>query len=263
MFGGYDGVSYLNDTWILNGGDWVQLSPANAPPVRSASAIAFDRVTGKMVLFGGFNGSQYLGDTWLWDSAKQTWTEAHPLTQPTAVTLPMMYTDPLSHHAGMVGGFDGNFFHNETWGWTGTDWMQRSTKTVLWARGAAVAANDEAHGTVVIFGGLGDVNPNNTWTWDGVDWTMQSPVTQPPLVYYIPAAYDVALGEVVMFGGLSSTEATWSWKGDDWVLLDSHNPPPPLNSQGLAYDKKTDQLIMFGGVDGNILGNDTYRLIKK
>ncbi len=107
------------------------------------------------------------------------------------------------------------------------------------------------------------MNPNNTWTWDGVDWTMQSPVTQPPLVYYIPAAYDVALGEVVMFGGLSSTEATWSWKGDDWVLLDSHNPPPPLNSQGLAYDKKTDQLIMFGGVDGNILGNDTYRLIKK
>ena len=263
MFGGYDGASYLNDTWIFNGADWVQLSPANAPAVRAASAMGFDRVSGKMVMFGGFNGTQYLGDTWLWDGAAQTWTEANPARLPTAVTLPMMFTDPLNSHAGMVGGFDGNFFHNENWQWTGTDWMQRYPKTVLWARGASVVANDEAHGTVVIFGGLGDANPNNTWTWDGTNWTEQSPATQPPLVYYIPAAYDPDLGEVVMFGGASRTSATWGWTGSDWGLVPVFTPPLLLNSQGMAYDSRSKQLIMFGGAVQSYLVNDTYKLVTK
>ena len=262
MFGGYDGI-YLNDTWIFNGSDWIQLSPASAPPVRSAAAMSFDRASGKMVMFGGFNGNNYLGDTWLWDGAKQTWTEGHPITLPTAVTLPMMFTDPLDGHAGMIGGFDGNFFYNNNWVWTGTDWRERFSKTVLWARGAAVVANDLAHGTVLIFGGLGDVNPNNTWTWDGVDWTMQSPATQPPLVFYIPAAFDPDLGKVVMFGGMSKSQATWAWNGSDWSLVQAFTPPPLLNSQGLAWDGRSNQLIMFGGAVQNLLVNDTYKFVKR
>ena len=78
LFGGYDGTSYLNDTWIFNGTDWVQLSPTNAPPVRSASAMSFDRVTGTLVLFGGYNGNQYLGDTWLWDGATRELDRGEP-----------------------------------------------------------------------------------------------------------------------------------------------------------------------------------------
>ena len=263
LFGGFDGSSYLNDTWIFNGADWVQLNPTNAPPVRSASAISFDRVSGTMVLFGGFNGTQYLGDTWLWSGATKTWTQANPATLPMPVTLPMMYTDPLNGHTGMVGGFDGNFFHNETWQWTGSDWMQRFPKTVIWARGAAVVANDEVHNNVLIFGGLGDVNPNNTWTWDGTNWTMQSPATQPPGVFYIPAAYDPTFGEVVMYGGMSRTNATWAWNGSDWSLVQALTPPALLNSQGLAYDPRSNELVMFGGAIQTLLVNDTYKLVKR
>ena len=262
MFGGFDGTSYLNDTWIFNGTDWVQLSPANAPPVRSATAISFDRVTNTLVLFGGFNGTQYLGDTWLWDGAVQNWTEAHPTTLPTAVTLPMMYTDPISGHTGMVGGFDGNLFHNETWQWTGSDWLELFPQTVLWARGAAVVANDDANGTVMIFGGLADLNPNNTWTWDGVNWTELAPTRQPPAVYYTPAAYDAALGQVVMFGGMSSQSGSWAWTGTNWISLPAYTPPPLLNAQGMAYDQQSKQLIMFGGSIQSLIVNDTYLLLK-
>jgi hypothetical protein len=260
MFGGYDGISYLNDTWIFDGTDWSQLSPSNAPPVRSAPAISFDRVTGKMILFGGFNGNDYLGDTWIWDGSARTWTEASPATRPTPVTLPMMYTDPLNGHAGMIGGFDGNFFYNITWQWTGTDWMELHPQTVLWARGASVVANDVAHKKVVIFGGLGDVNPDNTWTWDGVNWKQESPATQPPLVYYTPATFDPILGCVVMFGGLSNTEATWSWNGSDWALVSASNPPPLLNSQGMAY-MGSNRLVMFGGAVQSTIVNYTYGLL--
>lgn len=263
LFGGYDGASYLNDTWIFNGSDWVQLNPTNAPPVRTASAMAFDRVTGKMVLFGGYNGHQYLGDTWLWDGATREWTNANPATQPKAVTLPMLYIDPLNGHTGMVGGFDGNLYRNETWQWTGTDWLRLHPKTVLWARGAAVVANDVAHKKVVIFGGLADLNPNNTWTWNGVNWKMESPATQPPLVYYIPGAYDPGLGRVVMFAGASRQDATWTWTGDNWELVPALTPPPLMSSQGMAFDVKTNELIMFGGVIGTTIENYTYRLVTK
>ena len=263
LFGGYEGTSYLNYTWIFNGNDWVQPNPTNAPPVRSASAMSFDRVTGTLVLFGGYNGNQYLGDTWLWDGAMREWTEANPATRPKAVTLPMLYTDPLNGHAGMVGGYDGNLYRNETWQWTGTDWLRLHPKTVLWARGAAVVANDVAHKKVVIFGGLADLNPNNTWTWDGVNWTMENPATQPPLVYYIPAAYDPVLGRVVMYAGVSRQDATWAWTGDDWALVSALTPPPLLNSQGMAFNVKTNELIMFGGAVQTTIVNDTYRLVTK
>jgi hypothetical protein len=75
--------------------------------------------------------------------------------------------------------------------------MQRYSQNFPSARGAAVVANDYAHKTVVIFGGLGDVNPNNTWTWDGHNWTQQTPATQPPLTYYSSAAFDPVLNEVI------------------------------------------------------------------
>ena len=105
LFGGYDGISYLNDTWIFNGSGWVQLHPPVSPAARTASAMGFDRGTGKIVMFGGYNGNQYLGDTWIWDGVAQIWAQAHPTTRPTPVTLPMLYTDPLNGHVGMIGGF--------------------------------------------------------------------------------------------------------------------------------------------------------------
>ncbi len=262
LFGGYDGT-YMNDTWIYNGVTWTQLNPVTSPSPRCASAISYDSVSGKMVMFGGFNGSQYLGDTWVWDGVAQTWTQANPATLPTAVTLPMMYTDPINGHAGMVGGFDGNFFHNETWQWTGTDWMQRHPKTVLWARGAAVVANDYGHRKVVIFGGLSDLNPINTWTWNGVDWTQESPANQPPWLYYTPAAYDPVLNGVVLFGGSDGLNTTWEWDGSNWVTIPTLHAPSARFSQGLAYDNAKQQMVMFGGQNLVTYLDGTYKLVKR
>ncbi len=261
LFGGFDGTSYLNDTWIFNGTDWVQLSPSVSPSVRTASGIAFDKPTGKMVMFGGFDGSQYLGDTWIWDGKAQTWTQANPMTQPTPVTLPMMYTDPLNGHAGMVGGYDGFLYQGITWQWTGSDWEELNPATSITARGAAVVANDFAHKKVVIFGGLADVNPTNTWTWDGVTWTEENPSTQPPWSYYTPAAYDPALGEVVMFSGSSGTNDTWAWTGSDWITLPATHSPSARDSHGMAYDYASKQLIMFGGENSAAMSDVTFQLI--
>ncbi len=260
LFGGFDGTSYQNDTWIFNGTDWVQIDTANAPPARSAAGITFDRTMQKMVLFGGYNGNQYLGDTWIWDGVSQTWTQATPQKQPTAVTLPMMFMDPVSFRAEMIGGFDGNFYQNTTWQWTGTDWKKLYTKTTFLARGAAAVGNDYANQTVVIYGGLADVNPVNTWTWDGHNWTEQNPKTQPLWTYYSGTSYDPHLAGVVNFGGGSGANTTWAWKGTDWWNINAQNPPPPIDSQGMAYDFAIDQMIMFGGETSGNFVSDTYSM---
>lgn len=260
LFGGFDGTSYLNDTWIFNGTDWMQIDTADAPPVRSAAGMTFDRTMQKMVLFGGYNGNQYLGDTWIWDGVSQTWTQATPQTQPTPVTLPMMFMDPVSFRAEMIGGFDGNFYQNTTWKWTGSDWSVVYTRTIFAARGAAAVGNDYANKTVVIFGGLADVNPVNTWTWNGHDWTEQNPTTQPLWTYYSGTSYDPHLAGVINFGGGSGANTTWAWQGNNWRDISAQNPPPPTDSQGMAYDFGIDQMIMFGGESAGNFLSDTYSM---
>ena len=46
---------------------WIQLSPTNSPPARSYLAMAYDAVSGKIIMFGGYDGNGYLNDTWEFD----------------------------------------------------------------------------------------------------------------------------------------------------------------------------------------------------
>jgi hypothetical protein len=263
VFGGFDATGYLNDTWVFDGSTWSPAATPNAPSPRAASAMAYDRVAGKLVLFGGFNGTQYLGDTWTWDGSAETWSEATPTTLPDPVTLPMMFTDPKTGHAGMFGGYDGSRYQLTTWRWSGTNWDNVNPPTSPSARGAAIIANDFAHKTVVMFGGLADVNPVNTWTWDGSDWTLQSTSAQPDSLYYAPAAFDPMLGKVVTFSGGSGLNTTWAWTGTDWILLPTVNTPLGRESLGMAYDYDSKQLLILGGDIPQGILNDTYKLVKR
>src|SRR5207253_8281588 len=78
MFGGYDGTTYLNDTWTFDGVSWTRAGTRMSPPPRANAQMAYDSVTRKVVLFGGYNGTNYLGDTWLWDGSTLQWRPARP-----------------------------------------------------------------------------------------------------------------------------------------------------------------------------------------
>ena len=145
-----------------------------SPPARTNAQIAYDAVTQKVVLFGGFNGRNYLGDTWLWDGTASRWTQVRPTHSPTAVTGPMLFTDP-NGSVDLFGGFDGRFYQGTMWQWNGFDWNQLFPATLPYARSSAAVGVNNSTGEVVMFGGLADVNPFNTWTYDGTTWTLQSP----------------------------------------------------------------------------------------
>lgn len=80
VFGGSDGTSLRNDTWVLNVTtlplSWSQTATANPPPARTRAAMAADADSGHVCLFGGQGASGALGDTWILDNA--TWTSSVP-----------------------------------------------------------------------------------------------------------------------------------------------------------------------------------------
>jgi hypothetical protein len=69
VFGGFgtpDHKSRLNDTWVWDGTNWTQQSPATSPPARAVFAMEYDAARGQVVLFaGGDTGGASLDDTWL------------------------------------------------------------------------------------------------------------------------------------------------------------------------------------------------------
>src|SRR5579863_875192 len=98
LFSGFNGTTYPQETWTFDGTTWSKQKTTVAPSGRAGASMALDRVTRKLVLFGGFDGTHYLGDTWLWDGATSSWKQAHPNSSPTAVTRPMLFTDPKNGH---------------------------------------------------------------------------------------------------------------------------------------------------------------------
>ncbi len=73
LFGGFDeaGTNELfADTWTWDGTNWTQQSPLTSPPGRSSPSIAYDPVSGNVIVFGGLSSdlskgsSGFLGDTW-------------------------------------------------------------------------------------------------------------------------------------------------------------------------------------------------------
>lgn len=266
LFGGYNASQYLSDTWIFDGGTWTQVS-GPTPSARAAGKLVYDAVAKQLVLFGGFNG-RYLNDTWVWDGATSKWTHVHPAQVLRAVTAPMGFTDPINGHADIIGGWDGRIYHNETYQWTGSNWIELPTPGRPFARGAAIAALDPVRHVVVMFGGLGDINTNNTWTFDGLTWTLQNPLVQPLIHYYGNSAFDPRLGAVIGFGGANGGpdfNDTWKWNGSNWIHLAPANLPLGRESFGMTYDDAIHRVIIFGGqtnLNSSLeLLNDTWELI--
>ena len=133
FFGGYvydDTYGFVpkNDTWLWDGTDWTEQSPANSPTLRERQAMAYDSTHGVGVLNGGVSyGSEfgsYLGDTWTWNGG----------------ALPVSIASVVS--AGAFGGFSavtsgtfaeiyGSNLAPDTRGWTGSDFTNGVAPTSL------------------------------------------------------------------------------------------------------------------------------------
>jgi hypothetical protein len=68
MFGGQNtvnnAVTMFNDTWIINGTTWREITSGLRPPGRWGHVVFFDTNLKKFMIFGGFDGNTALNDLW-------------------------------------------------------------------------------------------------------------------------------------------------------------------------------------------------------
>jgi HYR domain len=126
LFGGYEVVlldsGYTktagprNDTWVWDGTNWTQKSPANRPTPRDNHAMAYDVARGEAVLFGGGdNVASFYDDTWVWDGTN--WTQKSPAHRPAPGWGHAMAYDAARGQVVLFGGLNSTSYQVGTWVW--------------------------------------------------------------------------------------------------------------------------------------------------
>lgn len=257
LFGGHNSShGELNDLWITDGFGWMQFFTPHSPGERSGASMAYDEARQVAVLFGGSGNQTLLGDTWLFNGVD--WIQQYPKTSPSPRSVFSMAYDPDQGQIVLFGGLadmGGKYWEalNDTWIWDGTNWQQISPAITPPARLGANMVYDQAHRSIVLFGGgVGGGLLDDTWVWDGTTWSEQEPSHRPPARINFGMAYDEARQQVVLFGGQSHVgmvNDTWTWDGKDWQQLLTRQSPP----EELAYGA---QLVYMPRLRTTILYND-------
>jgi hypothetical protein len=216
--GGTSDNTPLNDTWTWDGVTWTQQFPPVSPPAREidTQGMAYDAVTGTVVLFGGANDKGgVLDDTWEWDGKVRTWTQRFPASSPSARKTVLAFDAARGDIVLFGGDNGGNDIYADTWTWNGENWTQQFPASAPSARTLYMMAYDPSLGEIVLFGGT--VQPpqglNDTWTWDGSTWTQKLVATSPGGRWSAAFDVDPAGKGLMLFGGEQTgdpfTNQTW------------------------------------------------------
>ena len=259
LYGGYQQYSQYQtvfDTWVWDGANWTQRTPATIPPRRSGHALAYDTVRGRVVLFGG---DSWDDQTWTWDGTN--WSQSTtPSVRPTPRYSHSMAYDTDHEQVVLFGGRlqYGQDYPNDTWVWGGASWKMKTPLNSPSGRFQSALAYDANRKQAVLFGGFTSSAQNDTWVWDGLNWTLKSPIRSPPPRSGHAMAYDAERGQVVLFGGVvhnTSLGDTWVWDGTNWTQKNPASNPPARYYHAMAYDSTRRQVVLFGG--GSYM-NDTW-----
>jgi hypothetical protein len=251
IFGGTDGTTVLDDTWVHDKTSWRHVTTETHPSARFNAVAAEDGARHNLVLFGGYGGEP-LADTWVWSSG--SWKAMHPATSPRPRFGHAMAYDSVRRQVVLFGGQSGpNSLLNDTWTWDGENWIR-----VVAAGGppagkyAAAMAFDANIGVTVLTGVVPD-SDLSTWTFDGTRWT-QHPLARPanqPWADNTPAAYYPAAGKVFMLvAGPRPPEPPsqlLALDGNTWSRVDVAVLPPPRVGATFAFCPDVGRLILFGG----------------
>lgn len=231
--------------------DWVPLTSATPPPqllstqpvttLRPGIAFAYDASTESLLAFGGYRAPSdggtdkvYPSDTWAWNDSG--WTEEKVAGPPGRSDASMAYdpsTGTILMFGGVAQGKSGTpSLLDDTWLWTGEQWVQQHPTNAPTARQSAALGFDPKSRKLLLFGGEqpGVGGPlSDTWTWTGSNW----------LRLESAGALSPAYGNVLFLsrdGELSLLDqaAVWSWDGQRWHPF-GHGPPSPGN-----FDFRTD-----------------------
>jgi len=160
LWGGWDGSSALNDTWVWEGwSGWVPLVSSVVPPAADAVSMAYDPVDSVMLLFGaGFINST-------WELYAGQWWPVHIPAPPYRYEGGMVF-DPAAGAVLLFGGDNDTLgFLNDAWTFAHGAWSSVSFGTPPVARSAAGFSLDPSGSVPLLFGGVNDTGIlDDTWT---------------------------------------------------------------------------------------------------
>jgi hypothetical protein len=269
LFGGQSSPSSgtaLSDTWIWNGTNWVQQSPATSPPALYGATACYSAATTAVILNGGQSSAGWQGATWSWNGT--TWTQLSPgpaggAVGPSPRIWASMVKDLATTSIILFGGYNGAGALNDTWQLVGSTWTQLTPATSPPARYLAAMAYDPGTTSIILNGGFGSALLADTWSWNGTTWTQLTPATSPPARYAHSLAFETG-STLLLFGGLTASaylNDTWTWNGTTWAQQAAPLASPSLRYAAQAiWDVGHGYMILFGGVSttSTFLG-DTWK----
>lgn len=277
VFGGFDGVHFLNEVWSLDLSGtptWSLLTPAGAPPARRDYAGAiYDPVRDRLLVFGGNDGTVY-NDLWSLNLAgPPAWT---PIAAtgfiPAGRLAHVTVYDPVNDAMVIVGGAGGpGIFYDDvrilslagTPNWQPATGVGGDPITPGHSRGASYVP--EIAG-IICHGGVNSFSSSET---DEI--ALGPPLTNRRIQGVALnrdgqiMVVDPVRRRILMHGGQSpflngdllqmALDGPGRWDAP-CVLGPS---PSPRHGHAGIYDPVRDRLLMFGGYDGGYL-NDLWQL---
>lgn len=178
MYGGFNEINYLRETWTWNGTAWTKLSKdAASPKPRGLSAMFWDPVSQRTIVFGGIgrpttdDAVTRYGDMWSFDGTK--WTELKPATLPSIRYGSATGFNPETNTVVMFGGKSATeVYLNEHWEWDGQNWKQLQPESLPSPRMNGAMAVDPTTGKLTMYGGYAGYFFQEVWTWSGGKWEL-------------------------------------------------------------------------------------------
>ncbi|MFX1504772.1 MAG: kelch repeat-containing protein [Promethearchaeota archaeon] len=271
-------IQYLINDSNQIGSDWVEMSPAVAPPARYHhwKHSAYDSQSDRIILCSGDNGtfSKIFNDTWAYDYNTDTWENlTTPEMRKIAKIMAAVAYDSESDRIIMFGGW--KWAHDqivyqstgvgETWSYDydSNTWENLTTENSPPFRGGCTMSYDKANDKMIMFGGINsDMNGTipfyqDTWVYDYNNniWTNMSPIVSPPPLATLGSAYDSESDKMIIFGGRSCMDGvdrdeTWAYDYKENTWTNMHPPVYPSKRCvcKMIYNSRIDRILLFAGV---------------
>ncbi len=254
LFGGFDGTSRLDDTWVWSGEAWSERMPAVRPPARSSASMVYDAVREVIVMISGSGASGNLDDTWEWDG--ESWTYVTD-TGPALRSVGLAY-DAARGVTVLYGGDSGSGRSDSTFEYDGVTWTRVIQSSPPGSRSGHQMVYASARGHIHMFGGIlpGGDESDAHWSYDGATWTSLG-TAGPSARGHHRMAYDADCDVVYVHGGVADglyLSDAWLSDGTSWELLDDEVSPVArrLHSADVVPGRG---LVVLGGDAGGVLGD--------
>ncbi|MCC6781207.1 MAG: hypothetical protein IT457_00065 [Planctomycetes bacterium] len=190
--------------------------------------MAFDILSGRVVLYGGLGSGGVLGDTWAFDGVD--WAQLQPANGPPAGKAYHQMVSDLGR--GRIVLYGGQPPSRPHWEWSGQDWQEQTSMVTPGFRTSAHGlAWDSARSRTVLHGGIDPFSSTyrgDTWEWDGAVWARRSDGSYGPGSRACMALVYSSIDDATLsYGGVQGTMVIsdlWEWQSP---LLASSVPHAP------------------------------------